>query len=622
MITIGTPKIIKKDKKARITCQIEINNETQDLWLEVDEKYGKYFITDRCDGFLIAMLPIAMMEQKDIICSAPVSEELLHNITTQLIPSVVKNSKNLYKTRISAEPAGTPVKNAGAVGTGISRGVDSMHSLSRYLNPKCPGYKLTHLLLHNAGAFSITAYNEKGQKERVEKECFECSEKLAQEIGLPLIKAKTNLSKIFDIKYHLYSEYYNLFPVLLLQKLWKIYFYGSTYDFSNFSLKNNDLFDCAHYELLLVNSLSTSNLRIYSEGGEKNRLEKTADITDFEPAQKNLHVCITDSKNCNKCIKCMRTLLCLDALDKLDNFKNVFDVEYYRRNRQRYVTYLENCHQKGDEINEPTYQAFKKLGWLYNSRPLCYIENIKLPPVSTSALIIKNLSTEKILMEKQTKTIFNSAGFSKIITALVALESGKTQMPVEISEKAYNGLKSATIYDLVNIMLITQNNIAALNIAQAVAGTVEDFVKLMNEKSAQIGAVNTLYSSPTGVNGENYTTAEDACKLMEYAIQNRHFCDIFKRKSYTIRYNEEEIIFKTTNQLLTEDSSYYIPECTASKYGVQGHFSTLSAVIEKDNDIYLAILLGVKEGEKASNCFKDTRNLMNCITEKPITAGV
>ena len=156
---------------------------------------------------------------------------------------------------------------------------------------------------------------------------------------------------------------------------------------------------------------------------------------------------------------------------------------------------------------------------------------------------------------------FNAVGFSKILTALIALESGKTQMPVTISEKAYNGLKAATLYDLVNIMLITQNNVAALNIAQAVAGSVEEFVKLMNKKSAQIGALNTLFSNPTGVSGVNYTTAEDACKLMEYAIQNKHFCDIFKRKSYTVKFNEEDKTFSTTNPMLTEGNNFYIKEC-------------------------------------------------------------
>lgn len=617
MITIGIPKITKQRKKIKISCSIEMNNETKELWLETEEKYGKYFVQDRCDGFLIAMLPIAMRGQKDIICNAPVSEELLHNISTQLIPSVVKNSKNLYKTRISAEPARTPTKNTGAVGAGLSRGVDSMHVLSQYLNPKYPDFKLTHLLLHNAGAFSIAGYNEKEQKERVEKECFEKSQNLAQELGLPIILANTNLAEDYNIQYHLYSEYYNLFPVFVMQKLWKTYFYGSTYDFSNFKLKNNDLYDCAHYELLLVNSLCTSNLKIYSEGGEKNRLEKTADITEFEPAQKNLHVCITDSKNCNACIKCMRTLLCLDALEKLDNFKNVFDIDHYRHNRPVYMNYLENCHKKRDEINEPTYQLFKKQGRLYNSSPKCFIENIQLPSVTTSALIIKNLRTEQILMEKQPKEFFNAVGFSKILTALIALESGKTQMPVTISEKAYNGLKAATLYDLVNIMLITQNNVAALNIAQAVAGSVEEFVKLMNKKSAQIGALNTLFSNPTGVSGVNYTTAEDACKLMEYAIQNKHFCDIFKRKSYTVKFNEEDKTFSTTNPMLTEGNNFYIKECTAAKYGLLGNYSTVSAVIEKNSDIYLAVLLGVIEKDsKANNCFKDTQNLINCILEK------
>ena len=62
MLTIGTPKILKQNKKVRLQCEIEINNEIKTLWMEVDEKYSKYLVKDRCDAFLIALLPIALRQ--------------------------------------------------------------------------------------------------------------------------------------------------------------------------------------------------------------------------------------------------------------------------------------------------------------------------------------------------------------------------------------------------------------------------------------------------------------------------------------------------------------------------------------------------------------------------------
>ena len=60
MITIGNPKISKKNKRARLSCEIEFNDEIKVLWIEVSEKYANYLVKDRCDAFLIAMLPFAI----------------------------------------------------------------------------------------------------------------------------------------------------------------------------------------------------------------------------------------------------------------------------------------------------------------------------------------------------------------------------------------------------------------------------------------------------------------------------------------------------------------------------------------------------------------------------------
>ncbi len=616
MIIIGEPKIIKSDSKVRLSCPIEMNNEIKDLWLEVDKKYGKYLVKDRCDAFLAAMLPIAMRNKKDIICNSPVSEELLHNITVQLIPSVAKHSRALYKTRISAEIEKHPVKNAGGVGTDLSRGIESMHVLSKYLDTDFSHLKLTHVCVYDVGVFSIASFNEKGQGERVKRECMAQSLKLAEKLNIPAIVVKSNLADDFNIQYALNPNYCSLFPVLALQKLWKVYFYASTYDFSCFTLKNNDRYNSSFYDLLLVNTLSTSNLKIYSEGGEKNNLDKLGDIVDFEPALSNLHVCSTDSKNCNKCIKCMRTLLSLDALDKLDNFRRVFDVDYYKHHRRRYVEFLEKWYEENEKINEPVYEIFRKRGMLSCSPAVSHVASLKLPPVSTTSLIIKNLSTEKVLLEKQPKEFCSAVGFSKIMTAIIALESGNTQMYVDLPPNFLNGLEKATLYDLINVLLITQDNTAANLIAETVGGTVEDFVELMNNKSKQIRAWNTNYTLPTGLGAESRTTAEDAVKLIEYTIHNMHFCEIFKRKSYTIRYDGHEKTVQTLNPLLRPGSRDYIPESLASKYGLCGSYGNICTVSQLGNDIYLAILMGVKEDKNTMNRYKDTKNLMDAVLKK------
>ena len=618
MITIGIPKIKKINKKARLTVEVEINEEIKELWLEVDEKYGRYLVTDRCDAFVIALLPIAMRNRKELVCLSPVSEELLHNLRTQLIPTLAKFGKNFYRTRISAEVNKKPIKNIGAVGTGMAGGVDSMHVLSQYTDTDYPSMKLTHLCIHDTGAFDIPSYNEGGRSGKTVKESLiNKFSKMAEEMDIPLIVTESNLSEDFNVTYAINHIYCNLFPVFALQKLFGIYYYGSSgMDFSQFSLDECDRFDCGRYELLAGYALSTSNLKIYIEGGEKNRLEKIEDIIHFSPAQKYLNVCMTGSENCNICRKCMSTLLALDSINRLDYFSNVFDVDYYKKNKQRYVAYLNKCHQNQDKLCEPIYERFKKRKMTSDSNPEILLEGVELnEQIHTSALIIKSLKTGKILMQKQTKESFSTVVFAKIIIALIALESGNSQMQIEIPEKMFKDIKSATLYDLVNVLIITQNNLVSELIAEAISGTIDDFIKLMNKKAVELGLKNTNFTSVTGLGNNSHITAEDAYKLVECAIQNKHFCQIFGRRSYKIVSGGAEKVILTSNALLKDNSEYFIPECLGAKYGSIGTTGNVVAVAQKDDDLFVAVLLGIKETNESQYKYSDTKNLLRSLLD-------
>lgn len=616
MITIGQPKISKQKKRARLYCDIEMNDETKTLWLEVEDKYAGYLVKDRCDAFLIAMLPIAMRNHKDIQCLYPVSEELLHNIKIQLIPALAKSGEGFYKTRIIADVEKHPVKSAGAIGTGFSRGVNSMHVIESYVNSEYPRFDITHLCINDVGAFDIDGYkNYNKDVEEIKKECFDKSICLADELEIPYVFSKSNLAKDFPSEYAYDHVYCNLFPVFALQKLFKMYYYGSSgLDLEHISMKHSDKVNCSNYDVILNSILSTSNLKIVTEGCEKNRLEKTADIIHFSPAQSYLHVCLTDSKNCNKCIKCMRTMLALDGLDRLDYFSQVFDVDYYKKHKKTYISYLEKCHARKDMMNEPTYQLFKDKKMLPDSEPDILDENIVFDkPINTSSLIVKNHTTGKILMKKQSRDFFSTVGVAKIMMAIIALESGKTQMAISIPENLIPGVQIVTIFDLINILMISQSNSVADLIAENVCDTKEEFINLMNQKAKQLKAFNTYYVSLTGLDAESYTTAEDVLTLLEYCFKNQHFCKIFKSKSYIVMSSGAEKRIPTQNPLFLPQNPYYVPECIATKYGIMGVFANSIVVAQKGEDVYLAILMGIKEEGKTLNRFKDASNIIKAV---------
>lgn len=354
-IIIHVPSVVKKDGKARIVCDIEYDKNVRNVWFEVDEEYAEFLCTERSDAYVVGLLNLAMREGRDIICDVPMTEELLYQLNTYLIPSLARHGKAMYATKIIAKTDSSPLPNYGAVGTGLSCGVDSLHALANHHNSDYPEKEITHLVINNVGAFDDHDEQYRYQLEHARSFC--------QEYGFNLVETNSNLHLVFDQCHLFVHTYRNCFCVLLLQKLWKTYYSGSSgKDFSSFSLKDNDVQGCAYYELLSLQCFSTRQLKFYSEGGAVTRFDKTKRIVDFEPAHKYLHVCVMNNgSNCSKCTKCRRTLFDLDALGELDKFSHVFDISYYHNNRHWYMRHLARHHLSplGDKFVETAYQMLK-----------------------------------------------------------------------------------------------------------------------------------------------------------------------------------------------------------------------------------------------------------------------
>lgn len=613
MIIINEPKLTKENKKIRISSEIEINNNKTVLWFEFDDRFSKYIVKDRCDAFLIAVLPMALRMKKDIICNSTVSEELLHNLRKQLIPALTKGSVEFYKTRISADINKKDIQTAEAVGTGLSLGVNSLHVLSQYLEPEYPDSKLTHVLINDYlqplidGADELNASANKQVLKSIE---------LAQELDLYYVHVKTNLLKDFDYNYSLDHIYSDIAPVFVLQKLFKYYFIGSSgWDYNHFTLKYGEKRDCSFFGLLISSSLSISNIKIYLEGGEKDYLEKIEDILHFAPAQRYLHSCArSESKNCNSCYKCKRALLALDALDRVDYFSQVYDTEYYKKNRLSYISYLEKAYDRGDRMIEHVYKLFEKKNMLTKSRPTVHLDDIQQPEnINSSAVILKDITTNDIVMSKQTKAFMPAVCIGKIITALIALDSGKSQLVVDIPDNIFNGVSRVSLYDLIRYMILTPKNSVADIIAENVFGSVSEFVDAMNDKARALHAYSTKFTNPFGYGQGNFTTADDVVKIMEYALRNLHFRKIFKSSSFNILSGDSEVVINTVNPILKSGNPMYIPECIAANYGVQGILANHVAFFKKDEHIYLLVLLGIKDPKNELFRIKDVHSIISCV---------
>ena len=172
-------------------------------------------------------------------------------------------------------------------------------------------------------------------------------------------------------------------------------------------------------------------------------------------------------------------------------------------------------------------------------------------------------------LERDADTVCYPASTTKVMTCIVALESGiELDAPVKITSAADSnrvlgsvmGLRRKETYpfeDLLYGMMLPSGNDAAIAVAIAVAGNVSDFVRLMNEKAAVLGMEHTHFVNPNGLHDDNhYSTARDMAILAAYAMQNEQFREIVATKEYTaVSKDGRQIHLRTSNRFLRDYTS-------------------------------------------------------------------
>jgi serine-type D-Ala-D-Ala carboxypeptidase (penicillin-binding protein 5/6) len=196
--------------------------------------------------------------------------------------------------------------------------------------------------------------------------------------------------------------------------------------------------------------------------------------------------------------------------------------------------------------------------------------------VSARNAILMDQLTGRILFEKNAHEKRKIASITKIMTAIIAIESGKLDEIVTVSNHAV-GVEGSSIYltkgekikleDLVYGLMLRSGNDAAVAIAEHVGGSLEGFVFLMNEKAEQIGMKNTHFSNPHGLDDheDHYSTAYDMALLTKYAMRNETYRKISGTKIHRAKSPDGSWYrtWKNKNRLLTELYQY----CTGGKTG-------------------------------------------------------
>lgn len=186
---------------------------------------------------------------------------------------------------------------------------------------------------------------------------------------------------------------------------------------------------------------------------------------------------------------------------------------------------------------------------------------IDLSEVGAAALFdLKNLDT---LYAKNVNEQVNPASLTKVMTALVAMKYGSADQMLTASENVLITEPGAVLCNLkpgdqmtldqaLHILLIYSANDVAVMIAEGITdGSVEDFVALMNQEAAQLGATNCGFTNPNGLTEEgHYVTAYDMYLIFQEALKYELFTQIIQMPSYSTIYknrNGEDVSLEVNN---------------------------------------------------------------------------
>ena len=196
---------------------------------------------------------------------------------------------------------------------------------------------------------------------------------------------------------------------------------------------------------------------------------------------------------------------------------------------------------------------------------LCVVLNIyavQVNAISAVSAVLIDGNSGRILYEKNANQRMPMASTTKIMTGLLACESGKLNDTVKTSAFASGTEGSSfwlkigekqTLKNLTYGLMLKSGNDAAVVIAEHLGGSTEAFALLMNKRARVIGAVNTNFKNPHGLDAEDhYTTAYDLSLIAMESMKNEKFREIVSTKTYSIPMEGEkwDRALKNHNKLL------------------------------------------------------------------------
>lgn len=247
------------------------------------------------------------------------------------------------------------------------------------------------------------------------------------------------------------------------------------------------------------------------------------------------------------------------------------------------------------------------------------------PQTNAQSAILIEAKTGIVLYEKNIHEKLYPASITKILTALIAYEHCDMDEEVTFSYEAVSSIDwrydanmginagdKITMEQALNGMLVGSANEAAYAIAEHVAGSVEEFADLMNEKATSLGCTDSHFVTPNGIHDENhYTSAHDMALIAKAFFSNDYLTKIAGTSSYKVpqtatQPNDEMIVYAKSKLFPGKEYAYDGLIGTKTGY-TEAARQTLVSYAEKDGFKLISVVMK----DEAPYQYTDTIELFN-----------
>ncbi|WP_459830689.1 D-alanyl-D-alanine carboxypeptidase family protein [Clostridium carnis] len=254
--------------------------------------------------------------------------------------------------------------------------------------------------------------------------------------------------------------------------------------------------------------------------------------------------------------------------------------------------------------------------------------NITAPEIIGQSAITMDMDTGEVIYSKDADIKLSPASTTKLMTSLIFAENKSksdtltfTPDVIKVTETSLNNFKhfnpgdTISANDIMNAVMIYSANDAAYLMADSVAGSVDTFVKMMNEKALSLGLKNTKFENPSGLEidplnpsntNTNLTTAHDLAIIAKEAFKNDWIRETIspKNSKATIDLKGSPFPIETRNKILGKNGNIGGKTGTETKAG-----HCFVGFYEKDGRDLVTVVLNSEYGADGLNVFHDTEKI-------------